>query len=375
MQQVWDDIFTATPRESFVPDLIWVEGAGGHKAVSRAEQPDLWAKAVASDDPVVTQVDDGTTEPGGTPELVTSSSSARGVVRGMLERLDLHPGMRVLEIGTGTGWNAALLARRVGDNGAVVTIEIDPAIAEHAASRLKAAGCHDVTIITGDGSLGWPATAPYDRVIATAAVQRVPYEWVRQTAPGGVILTPFRSEYRNGALLSLQVGDDDTASGRIVDTSAFMAVRSQRPASDPLASIVNPAEVVAADRSATTLHPYEPTSHYDGSFVVGLLVPSCRLIVESDPAGDPQDYAAWFIDPGSGSWALLKHERGAKTFPVRQHGPRRLWDEVEQAHTWWTQAGRPEMTRFGVTVTAGSQHVWLDEPHNAVPTWRAHGKP
>jgi protein-L-isoaspartate O-methyltransferase len=88
----------------------------------------------------------------------------------MFDALDLHPGHSVLGIGTGTGWNAALLCRRVGTRGRVVSIEVDPVIAEGARAALAAAG-YSPLVITGDGADGYPDAAPYDRVLATAAVR------------------------------------------------------------------------------------------------------------------------------------------------------------------------------------------------------------
>jgi protein-L-isoaspartate O-methyltransferase len=86
----------------------------------------------------------------------------------MLDALDARPGQSVLEIGTGTGWNAALLSRRVGERGRVVTIEVDPRLAQDARCALTNAG-YDPLVITGDGTAGYSTGAPYDRVISTSA--------------------------------------------------------------------------------------------------------------------------------------------------------------------------------------------------------------
>jgi protein-L-isoaspartate O-methyltransferase len=96
----------------------------------------------------------------------------------------------VLEIGTGTGWNAALLCKRVGKRGRVVSIEVDPLIAQAAWSALARAG-YSPLVITADGVDGHPDGAPYDRVLATAAVREiVPRAWLGQTRPDGIIVTP-----------------------------------------------------------------------------------------------------------------------------------------------------------------------------------------
>jgi protein-L-isoaspartate(D-aspartate) O-methyltransferase len=145
----------------------------------------------------------------------------------MLAALDAEPGMTVCEIGTGTGYNAALLAHRLGAEN-VTTIEVDAELASRASAVLADAGYRDVTVVTGDGVPGYPPRAPYDRVLSTAAVQHLPYAWVAQTRPGGRVVTPWGTAYLNGALLSLTVGDDGTATGRLVDNVAFMWLRDQR---------------------------------------------------------------------------------------------------------------------------------------------------
>src|SRR5437868_12588843 len=107
----------------------------------------------------------------------------------MIDALALAPGMRILEVGTGTGYNAAVLAFVLGVE-QVTSIEIDPEVAEQARTALHKAG-YPVEVITGDGEDGYPPGAPYDRIMGTAAAHTVPYAWVEQTRPGGMILVPW----------------------------------------------------------------------------------------------------------------------------------------------------------------------------------------
>jgi protein-L-isoaspartate(D-aspartate) O-methyltransferase len=100
-----------------------------------------------------------------------SSSTQPGMMAIMLEQLGLAAGQRVLEIGTGTGYNAAVLARLVGDSGSVVTIDVEADLVEQARANLAAAGVSGVTVVCGDGADGVPAYAPYDRIIVTAGAQ------------------------------------------------------------------------------------------------------------------------------------------------------------------------------------------------------------
>ncbi|MGH3927665.1 MAG: methyltransferase domain-containing protein [Pseudonocardiaceae bacterium] len=230
----WRPSFLAVPRLQFIPDTVWHEVDGLFRPVRRTEDPDSWLELAGSKDSVVTQVDDGCPAgPGEAGDTPTSSASMPTMVALMLKYLDVHGGERVLEIGTGTGYNAALLAHRVGA-GRVVTIEIDPEVAAQARKALSDAGFGGVTTVVGNGSLGHPSEAPYDRVIATASCHTVPYAWVAQTRPGGRIVTPWGSQYCNFGLLALSVNDDGTATGRIVDTAAFMRLRDQRFRSRPI---------------------------------------------------------------------------------------------------------------------------------------------
>ncbi|MGH3804273.1 MAG: rRNA adenine N-6-methyltransferase family protein, partial [Pseudonocardiaceae bacterium] len=169
---VWSDTFAVVPRHGFIPQTIWVTDGAGLVPLHRAENPQEWMQRAYGPRSVITQVDDG--HPAGPNErgrYITSSASQPNVIALMLTALDAQPGMRVLEIGTGTGYNAALLAHRLGVQN-VTSIEIDPDLADHARRALTATG-YPVTVITGDGAQGYPPHAPYDRIMSTAAVQQV----------------------------------------------------------------------------------------------------------------------------------------------------------------------------------------------------------
>jgi protein-L-isoaspartate O-methyltransferase len=200
----WKAAFDATPRHLFIPDQALMVTEGRRVPIDRDADPEAWIDAVYQDAVIVSQVDDGE---GWETGLSTSSCSMPQVVLAMLTALDLRVGERVLEIGTGTGYNAALLAHRLGAAN-VTSVEIDPRLAEQARTNLEKVG-RPVTVITGDGAAGYPPGAPYDRIISTAAVLagQLPYAWVRQTLPRqtlprGTILTPWGTPFRNGELVS-----------------------------------------------------------------------------------------------------------------------------------------------------------------------------
>ena len=123
--------------------------------------------------------------------LPVSSSSQPAIMARMLDQLDVQPGHRVLEIGTGTGYNAALLGHLVGETGAVVSVDIDADLVADARERLAACGASQVTVGCGDGGLGWSEHAPYDRIIATIGAWDIPPAWMAKLAPHGRLVVPL----------------------------------------------------------------------------------------------------------------------------------------------------------------------------------------
>mgnify|MGYP001309699519 CR=1 FL=1 len=123
--------------------------------------------------------------------LPVSASTQPAMMAIMLEQAGLAAGQRVLEVGTGTGYNAALIAEIVGDRGSVVTIDVESDLADRARASLAAAGYPDVVVVQGDGADGVPGHAPYDRVIVTAGVWDLAPRWLAQLGPGGRIVAPI----------------------------------------------------------------------------------------------------------------------------------------------------------------------------------------
>jgi len=183
------DAFRTVPRHLFLPGV----------EITTAYAPK----------PVVTKrAGDGT---------AISSASSPNVVATMLEQFHVQPGHRVLEIGAATGINAALLAELVGPTGTVVTIELDDDLAAAARASLTATGYDQVEVICGDGALGHPTRAPYDRIIVTAGAWDLVSAWWQQLAVGGRLVVPLRL---HGSGLTRSIAFDLAEPGRMVSTSA-----------------------------------------------------------------------------------------------------------------------------------------------------------
>jgi protein-L-isoaspartate O-methyltransferase len=365
----WGVLFGEIPRTAFIPDIIWVDDDSSNAlvALSKHTDPDAWHAAVAADAPVITQVDFGEQRCGGIGSVPSSSGSQPSIVADMLATLDVHQQQSVLEIGTGTGWNAALLSRLVGEHGRVVTIEVDPDLARAARLALTTAGFHPL-VITGDGLDGYPPGAPYDRVISTAAVREVVSPaWLDQLRPGGRVVTPWGTDWSNGVMLSLDLGYDGIARGRFSGDLAFMRIRSQRRSLygwSPMPSDIAQARITTTDCRGSDLD--RMLNPNKGLFGIGARLASCCLIVQWNSRGE-RHHTLDLDDGTTRSWAQLDANLNDPTsFTVRQLGSRKLWDEAETAYDWWYEQGEPGLDRFGLSSHHGRQWIWLDEPGHVV---------
>ncbi|MEV0391990.1 methyltransferase, FxLD system [Polymorphospora rubra] len=121
-----------------------------------------------------------------------SCASGPTIVAAMLNALDIQPGHRIMEIGAGTGYNAALLATLTGTDGEVTTLDINADVTAAARRNLDTTGFHNVRVITRDGAEGAPEHGPYDRIIVTVGAWDIPTTWWHQLAPGGRLVLPLR---------------------------------------------------------------------------------------------------------------------------------------------------------------------------------------
>lgn len=197
------EAFRQVDRANFVPEYYRHQGAEWILEPAGA--------AAYEDKALTTQVRNG---------LASSSSSQPSVMALMLEALDVQPGQRVLEIGTGTGYNAALLAFLVGEHGQVVTVDIDEELIRRARERLGKAGYTGrVTTRLFDGREGYAEAAPFDRIILTAGFRHLSTAWIEQLRPGGILVGNLRGNIVS-VLLQLQKEDAQQGSGHLLSRNA-----------------------------------------------------------------------------------------------------------------------------------------------------------
>ncbi|MFS8197215.1 methyltransferase domain-containing protein [Streptomyces sp. CWNU-52B] len=311
----WREAFASVPRHLFVP-YYYVGVPGGHER-RWCEDPsprrrEEWLRGAYADTPLATRLRDG--------ELL-SSSSQPSLMAKMLAELAVRDGDAVLEIGAGTGYNAALLSYRLGDE-RVTTVDLDPEITESARRHLAAAG-HHPAVVTGDGARGCPERAPFDRVVATCALSSVPGAWLAQCRPGARILAPFAT-----GLIDLRVRDAGHAEGRFLHTPAYFVPLRGGPRPEPEGRDV----------------------HLDD--------------------GDAED-------GGSGGSGGNGTEGRAGELPRRARGHElfrflltlaagRL--APDEAYALWEREGWPPRERYGITVADGRAWAWLDDPRGP-HTW------
>ncbi|UJW33803.1 methyltransferase domain-containing protein [Saccharothrix sp. AJ9571] len=353
-EAAWLAAFEAVPRETFL-SRFFVPVGGGWRAVARGD--DGWLDQVYTDQVLVTQLDgdESAWDRARAGEVVTGtptcSSSMPTIMAIMLEALRTGDGARVLEIGTGTGYNTALLCHRVGAPN-VSTVDIDGALVRTAGAALAEAG-YEPESVTGDGARGLPGSAPFDRVLCTCAVSGIPPAWVEQTRPGGLIVTTLNRPIGAG-LVRLVAEEGAVAHGRVLSQDGrFMPLRAHRHA-DPgdLLAEVRDTEPGHSRRTSlpasAVLSPSSPLEFFASLELEGVL-----------PAYPDDDGVVYLLHP-DGSW--VRHAERNGRYQVAQGGPRFLWDLAEQARVRWRKLGKPGRSRFGLTVDGDRQEFWLDEP-------------
>jgi protein-L-isoaspartate O-methyltransferase len=343
----WQRAIERVPREVFVPRYFHrADDAAQYELIDSGypEHRDRWLAAVYEPrQSLVIDVDGRTERP-------IRSSTMPAIVVSMLELLEVEPQHRVLEVGTGSGYSTALLCERLGSE-QVTSIDIDPELVTAASQRLGGLGYHP-TLVAGDGIEGYRSNAPYDRVTSACTVRQVPMAWVQQTRPGGRVLVTLPE-----TLVLLTVHEDGSASGHLCPHAyGFMNARIHSPAHLTRSEERH----VVSGRGDTRPARIDPRIILGGRQIPWFWA-ACRLLVIPFCTTFTIDESRMgIVATDDLSWVVIEHS-GDGT--ITQGGPRRVWDQCEDLFEAFESLGRPERTRFGVTVSPdGGQHVWLDSP-------------
>ena len=252
------------------------------------------------DDAIVTKRDEA-----GQP---ISSSSQPAIMAIMLDQLDLAPGHRVLEIGAGTGYNAALMSHIVGPSGQVTSVDIDPELVVSAREHLARAGFGEVTVVCADGAGGDPEHAPYDRVIATVGVSDLAPAWLEQAGPQARIVVPF--DVRGTQLsIAFERTDPGRWASRSLAPCGFMRMRG---------SLAGPERVVLLAPGLSLLLP-DGTPEVNARAVAGLLAgPPALCPTGVQAAGSGAAQVFW----GLGLWLAAREPRSCWLNEERPAGRR-----------------------------------------------------
>jgi protein-L-isoaspartate(D-aspartate) O-methyltransferase len=333
----WQHAFTVVPRHALVPRYYRCDNYQEIDG-TKADHYATWLPTIYSDETLVTQK---------TSRTVTSSGTMPGLVAVMLDGLDVRDGQRVLQVGTGTGYTAALLCERLGSHH-VTTIDIDPGLVDAARARLAASG-YTPTVVAADGAEGFRPNAPYDRILATCAVDRIPNAWLAQVVSGSRIVAPLAK-----GLIALRIHQNGDASGRFRPTAGyFMPLRHSLDADE----IAKPPTISGEGaRRPTPLGPRDTFYQQDVRFLLSVTLPDVS-VGQHGPSLDDL-----IIRDRGGSWARLDRTQDGSQI-VTEGGSRNLWLEVEHLYQQWHGWHRPSRERFGLSVTTERQWIWLDDPH------------
>lgn len=358
----WRRLVASVPRHVFVPRWwAWADPDGWTARDGQTDEQ-LWADAAYSDRTLVTRLGAvhadharPDSHPGGRP---TSSATQPGLVVAMYRHAGITDDADVLDVGTGSGYGCALLARRLGD-AHVTSVDVDDYLVKAAADRLASVGLHpQVTVCDATG----PLPGSYDRIVSMMSVAPVPASWLAALRPDGRLVTVLAG---TGLLVTANKTPDGGAAGRTEWYRAgFMAARSGPDYPPALLDQLPAARDADGEHVSTGRYPVVSIGNaWELHSMLGVTVAGIEHHYRETSGGQR---TAWLLHP-DGSWARAS---GTADDPpvVHQSGPRRLWDIADDIRHAWLRDGR--LPAYGATVTItpdGSVHLTRGRWHASIP--------
>lgn len=364
-----DELIEATARRSALVDGLLQRGLIHDAAVESAFRtvprhlfvPGVPLDVAYADQSIATKTRGG---------LTLSSSSQPAIMAIMLEQLALQPGENVLEIGAGTGYNAALMQNIVGAQGRVTTIDVDEDIVAAARENLAGAGWTQVQVVLADGGFGYPLNAPYDAVIATVGVWDLSPHWLDQLRQGGRLVVPLQFGVRQFSI-AFERHESELVSHSSVPCG-FLQLRG---------AFASPHALLELD-SIVVQHDNVPDLNSDALNRLLAITPRSETVQELEIPGSTGllDYIAL---RGGKIFSLFDRERkrleAGLAFGLYDNASLALytmdagWDEIEptvqvygddtslvqlrEYIAQWTASGRPDLaaSRFTAALLSGAQ--------------------
>lgn len=297
-----------------------------------------------------------------------SAASQPTLIFGMLDDLKLTHGCKVLEIGTGSGWNAGLIAFRIGDASLVYSIDLQVDLVEKARKHLNSAGFNEVNLKAGDGGLGWDGEI-FDRIIVTVGSPDIPPAWIESLAEGGILVMPLKTRGTGDPILRLHK-QGNKLTGTITRWAGFMDLQGNfksstenalKPSSDPVVEALLQEEPT-----------FTPLRAYVGS--------DCALYLRLN--GEPMETLWEYKEQRGMHSVLLDRELPALCVPrsiyepkpenrVEAYGKSQGVDRFIARIEEWINLGSPKITDYHIELIAPTAlddvapHSYIEKRPNA----------
>lgn len=356
------EAYLLTPRHLYVP--IYLQGGGHARTKIHESNLNEHLEELYSDKPLA--IYHG-------PENYFSTISQPSFVLKMINMLDLKPGDKVFELGTGSGWNAALMARVVSPFGKIISLEIIPELVERAKHSLHLNQVDNVTVIHSDGGNGWALEAPYDSAIFTAGAADFPQCFFDQIKPDGKMIFVFKNKTGGDQLFLLKKREhyfeaEETMMCSFVPvTGHYEVVNEEVVTLSHIMQKYNVPNTIVHDKAFSWAHIEKMDSYVKKEFIKFMFSISADhfFMVEHDEGHISYAY----IDPESNSLALIKDESIVSYGKIE--AVLKFIHELQK----WMRAGQPNTAQLKLRIypkdslIESNDYLWIVPHHDSVFVW------